>query len=295
MRIPKHSTVVGLLGITMLFAAACSRPPEREGFATPDDAAKALQSALKTNDQDRLRKIFGPDAVAAVASGDPIADRNDREVVALAMEQSWRWNLLDSTRQELIIGDEQWPFPAPLVKQGNEWRFDGKAAEEEILARRIGRNELNVIGLCSSYVRMQRVYASQAHDGKPAGLYARRLRSTPSHQDGLYWPTKPGEPRSPMGDLVAEAASDGYAEDKAPQTPFWGYYFRVLSTPADAPPDRHALVAYPAVYASSGVMTFIVNQDGVIREKDLGPETAKSAQALTELNPDSSWTPVSIR
>jgi hypothetical protein len=295
MRIPKHPGAVGLLGITLLFSAACSRPSEREGFATPDDAAKSLLGALKANDQDRLSKIFGPDAVAAVASGDPIADRNDREVIALAMEQSWRWNPLDSNRQELIIGDEQWPLPAPLVKQGGEWRFDGKAAEEEILARRIGRNELNVIGLCSSYVRLQREYASQSHDGKPAGLYARRLRSTPGHQDGLYWPTKPGDPRSPMGDLVAEAASDGYSEDKAPQTPFWGYRYRILSTPADASPRSHALLAYPAVYSSSGVMTFIVAQDGVVREKDLGPDTTRLAQGLKESTPDSTWAPVGVR
>jgi hypothetical protein len=295
MRVLKHSTEVGLLGFALLLAIACSPAREREGFASPDDAAKALQGALKADDQDRLRKIFGRDAVAAVASGDPIADRHDREVIALAMEQSWRWNPLHSDRQELIIGDEQWPFPAPLVKQGNEWQFDGKAAEEEILARRIGRNELNVIGLCSSYVRMQSEYSSRPRDGKPAGLYARRLRSTPGHQDGLYWPTKPGERRSPMGDLIAAAASDGYAEDKAPQTPFWGYRFRILSTPADASTGGHALLAYPAVYSSSGVMTFIVSQDGVVREKDLGPETTKLAQGLTELNPDSSWLPVSVR
>ena len=308
MRFLKLVVRVAVLGLAILFVPGCNRAPAHAKFATPDEAAAALLQALKTDSLDKLQAIFGRDAMEASASGDPVSDRRDREVIALAMEQSWCWAPRGADRKELVIGDEQWPFPAPLVRTGNEWQFDAKAGKEEVLARRIGRNELGIVSLCRAYVGMQREYASQPHDGKPAGFFAQRLRSTPGRQDGLYWPVKPGEKPSPLGDLAAEATAEGYDQNKSSSSPFWGYHFRILTAQGPAAPGGKksyvangdmaggfALVAFPAKYGSSGVMTFIVNQDGVVYEKDLGEGTANQATQLTEYNPDESWTEVRVR
>ncbi len=273
-------------------------------FANPDEAASALLQALKADDTGRLQAIFGPQATQTAASGDPASDRNDRQVIALAMEQSWRWQPAGAHRMELIVGDEQWPFPAPLVRTGAGWQFDGETGAREVLARRIGRNELRVIRLLRAFPDMQNQYASQPHDGKPAGLFAVRIRSTPGRQDGLYWPAAPGQP-SPLGDLAAEAAAEGYAQPNASPSPFWGYYFRILTAQGNAAPGGRrsylvngdmrggfALIAFPARYGSSGVMTFMVNQDGTVYQKDLGPDTLNLAANITEYNPDASWTEV---
>jgi hypothetical protein len=305
MRISSDSKLVLPFALAFAILTSCSRAPQQVRFASPDDAAKALLAAFKTNDMERLKQVFGSEQVEAAMSGDPVADRHDREVVALAMQQSWRWEPLGDGRQELIIGDEKWPFPVPLAKNGNEWQFDSKAGQERILARRVGRNELNVINLCRAYCRMQARYASQPHDGLPAGLFAQRLRSNAGREDGLYWPKKPGERNSPLGDLAAEAAADGYDLNKPPATPFWGYYFRILHAQGpDAPggrksyvvdgrmPGGHALLAYPAKYGASGVMTFIVSRDGVVYEKDLGKEGGALAAKMSEYNPDGSWSQV---
>jgi len=305
MRYLKHVVPVAVLGLAILFVPPCAKAQERAKFATPDEAATALLQAVKTDSLEKLQAIFGRDAMEASASGDPVSDRNDRQVVALAMEQSWRWAPRGTDHKILIIGDEQWPFPAPLVKSGNEWQFDSDEGKEEVLARRIGRNELGIIELCRAYVDMQEEYASQPHEGKPAGLFAQRLRSTSGHQDGLYWPVKPGERPSPLGDLAAEAATEGYDTSSSSSSPFWGYQFRILTAQGPAAPGGKksyvvngemsggfALLAYPAKYASSGVMTFVVSQEGAVHEKDLGKDTATQASGLTEYNPDESWTAV---
>jgi hypothetical protein len=223
------------------------------------------------------------------------------------MGQSWRWAPRGEGTKELIIGDEQWPFPVPLVKTGNEWQFDSEKGKEEVLARRIGRNELRIVDVCRAYVGMQREYAGQPHDGKPAGFFAQRLRSSAGRQDGLYWQTKPGERRSPLGDLVAKAEAEGYDLNKSAAKPFWGYHFRLLTAQGPAAPGGKksyvkngdmpggfALLAYPAKYASSGVMTFVVGPDGIVYEKDLGKDTATQALGLAEYNPDESWTAVRV-
>ena len=286
----------------LLMGLSCSRPPAQSKFATPDDAAKALMQALKAENMEQLTAIFGRSTLEAVASGDTVSDKSDREVVRLAMEQSWRWSPLGSDRKELIIGDEQWPFPVPLAKSGDQWVFDAEAGKQEVIARRVGRNELGVIELCQWYVDVQKEYAAESHDGKQAALYAQRLRSTRGHQDGLYWETNPDEKPSPLGDLVAQAAEEGYAKNQTESSPFWGYRFRILTAQgASAPggqkkyvvngdmPGGFALVAYPAKYGSSGVMTFIVNRDRVVYEKDLGKDTLSLAANMTEYNPDNSW------
>ena len=307
MRSLKHLVPVAMLGLAILFAPACNKAPSEAKFATPDEAATALLQAFKTEDMGKMQAIFGREGMEAVASGDPVADRHDREVIALAMEQSWRWAAHGADGKELIIGDEQWPFPVPLVKTGNEWQFDSEEGKEEVLARRIGGNELGTIDVCRDYVGMQREYASQPHDGKPAGLFAQRLRSSPGRQDGLYWQRKPGERSSPLGDLVAEAEGEGYDQSKPESSPFRGYRYRILTAQGpDAPGGKKsyvvngdmsggfALLAYPTKYAFSGVMTFVVGQDGVAYQMDLGPDTGTQAPSVAEYNPDKSWTAVQV-
>jgi hypothetical protein len=254
---------------------------------------------------EKIQAIFGREGVEAVASGDPVSDRHDREVIALALEQSWRWAPHGADGKELIIGDEQWPFPVPLVKTGNAWQFAAEAGKQEVLARRIGGNELVVISLCRDYVRAQKEYASESHDGKPAGLYAQHFRSSPGLHDGLFWRLKRGERNSPFGELVAAAIAEGYDPGKLDSSPFRGYRFRILTAQGPAAPGGQksyvesgdmtggfALVAWPAKYAFSGVMTFMVGPDGVVYQKDLGEDTDTQASGLTAYDPDKSWTAV---
>jgi hypothetical protein len=305
MRELKRNTLLAAQGLMLLMGTACTKAPSEARFATPELAATTLLKAVKENDTAKMEAMFGRSVIEAVSSGDPTSDAHDRELVALAMEQSWRWVPLSADRSELVIGDEQWPFPASLVKTGSQWRFDGEGAKEEILMRRIGRNELNVISICHAYVGAQRRYADDPHDGKPAGFFAQRLRSSPGREDGLYWPKSPGKRRSPFGDLAAQAAAEGFDENRSSSKPLWGYHFRVLTAQGDAAPGGRrsflrngdmsggfALVSFPAKYASSGVMTFMISHDGVVYEKDLGMETATLALRLTEYNPDATWSEV---
>jgi len=302
MRSLKLIVIMAILGLA---PAAFSQPSVQTKFASPQEAAVALQEALKAGTPEKLQAIFGREWVKAAGSGDPVSDQHDREVVALAMEQPWHWEPINENTQELIIGDEQWPFPAPLVKVGNQWQFDSKKGKEEILARRIGRNELRIIDVCRAYAKMQREYAGQPHDGRPAGLFAQRIRSSPGRQDGLYWKKKVGEKRSPLDELVAAAVAEGYDLNKSESAPFYGYYIRMLTAQGPAAPGGKksyvvkgdmsggfALIAYPAKYASSGVMTFVVGPDGVVYQKDLGKDTAAKALRLQEYNPDKSWAAV---
>src|SRR4051812_28108874 len=181
MRAHNHFTSA-LVVSALLLGASCTKTSSQSKFATPDDASKALIQAFKAGDTQQLAALFGRETLEEVASGDAVSDKQDREVIALAMEQSSRWTPLGSDRQELIVGEEQWPFPIPLAKSGDQWSFDSERGKHEVIARRIGRNELGVIGLCHAYVDWQKEYAALPHDGKPAGLYAQHLRSTPGHQ-----------------------------------------------------------------------------------------------------------------
>lgn len=305
MRSLKYIVSMTMLGLVILFVPAWSKPPAQAKFATPEEAATALHQAFQAKGVEKVEAIFGHEWVEAAVSGDPVSDQHHREVVALAMEQSWHWDPLGKDSMELIIGDEQWPFPVPLVRMGKMWQFNSKEGLEEVLARRIGHNELKVIDICRDYVGMQREYAGQPHDGKPAGLFAQRLRSASGRQDGLYWQRTPGERRSPLGGLIAEAETEGYDRNKSASAPFQGYHFRILKAQGPSATGGKksyvvngdmsggfALLAYPAKYASSGVMTFIVGQDGVVYQKDLGKDTATKVSHLVEYNPDKSWTAV---
>jgi hypothetical protein len=302
----KHPVPLAVLGLTILFALGCHKAAAQAKFATPDEAAVALHQAFKTEDLGKIQSIFGREGVEAVASGDAVSDRHDRAVIALAMEESWRWAPRGDGK-ELIIGDEQWPFPVPLVKTGDGWQFDPEQGKQEVLARRIGSNEFDAINVCRDYVGMQQEYARHPHDGKKAGLFALRLRSSPGREDGLYWQRKFGGKVSPLSDLIAEATAEGYDMNKPESSTFRGYHFQILTAQGPAAPGGKksyvtngdmkggfALLAYPDKYAYSGVMTFVVGQDGVVYQKDLGKDTATQALSLAEYNPDESWTAVRV-
>src|SRR4051812_11598248 len=289
------SAIVCVLALTG--SLSCRGGSSPQTFATPEDAVKQLVDVAKKGTIDDLVKILGPDAQPLVEASDPATARQHRQVFVVAAREGWRLEENGPDRRTLIVGNEAWPFPVPLVKEGSRWRFDTATGVEEVVARRIGRNELAVIRACRTYVFAQLLYARRGHDGKPAGLYATTFRSDTGKQNGLYWPAVRGEKRSPLGELVAQAAGDS-----ATPTPFHGYYFRILKTQGpDAPGGAgdyvvkgemsggFALVAWPASYDGTGVMTFIVNRDGTVREKDLGPETATLASTMTAYNPDATW------
>ena len=302
-----HSIVLAwALGVALALPLS-AQTKQPMAFPTPESAARALAHAAKADGMDELLAIFGSGGDKVLATSDPVTARRNRETFAVAFAEEWRVQDLAAGRKELVIGHESWPFPVPLVKTARGWGFDVVAGKEEILDRRIGRNELAAIETCRTYVRVQYAYASTGHDGKPAGLYAQKFGSDAGRQNGLYWPAAAGQPRSPLGDLIAKAADDGQARDataatSAARTAFHGYYFRILSAQGAAASGGaknyvdggdmrggFALVAWPAEYDASGVMTFVVNQDGVVFEKDLGPETSTKASTLTHFDPDLTW------
>ena len=263
---------------------------------------QALETVIATGDVHELIGLFGPDAQLLVDTTDPVTARQRREVLAVAMAEGWR--LVDqASGKVLVIGNEVWPFPVPLAHNAFGWRFDTAAGKQEVLARRIGRNELAVIDIIHRYVAAQRRYAAVSHDGQPAGLYAQKIRSDPGRQNGLYWPAAGGRERSPLGELIAEAADRPSREGESP-APFHGYYFRILTAQGPAAErgahnyiingamaGGFALVAWPAQYDVTGIMTFLVNHDGIVHEKDLGRRTGREVERLTTYDPDSSWQP----
>ncbi len=273
--------------------------------ATPEIAVENLKTALQTPGTDGLDALFGPKAREILSSGDPVTDQWNREVVTVALGQRCEIAGTGDAR-ELIIGNEQWPFPVPLLKGPDGWYFDVVAGADEIFARRIGRNELFVIEACRTYVSAQHEYAEVGHDGNPAGTFAQKFRSQPGKQDGLYWDAQPGEDASPLGAFFASATLEGYAAaDGNQQTPFRGYYFRILNAQGakanggamDYVKDGRmsggfGLIAVPAEYGNSGIMSFIVNQDGVVYESDLGPDTAAIAAETTTFNPTRKWSAI---
>ena len=211
-------------------AASASAAPTGRTFATPEEAVRALADVVKSGDMTALLAIFGPDGQTLVSSSDPATGRKHQEVFLAAFSERWRLNEIAKNRKELVIGNEDWPFPVPLAKGRTGWFFDSAAGLEEVISRRVGRNELAVIEVCRTYVRAQHAYAATGRDGAPPNVYARRLRSTAGRHDGLYWPAEKGQPRSPLGDLVAAAAKDGtdLATERSDRVPFHGYYFRIL-------------------------------------------------------------------
>jgi hypothetical protein len=277
-----RSTLTGLCVVAAAATIGCgwmSKGTGQQTYASPEDAAKALIDTARKGTIDDLMKIFGPDAQPLVDNADPKAQQLRRQVFVVASRERWRLVEDGADRRTLEIGNESWPFPVQIVKDGSRWKFDTANGVEEVVARRIGRNELAAIRACRTYVVAQLLYAERGHDGKPAGVYATVIRSDPGKQNGLYWPAARGEKRSPLGDLIADAADQG-------KTPFHGYHFKILK-PSQA--NGFALVAWPAQYDTTGVMTFVVSEDGVVREKDLGQETDQAVTAMAAYSPDDTW------
>ena len=298
--------VGALCGLAFALAATLSAPawaaaPAQQGFPSPEGAVDALVAATRGDDTAALLRILGPHGRKLVFSGDPVADRQGRSRFVAAYDHRHGIERQGADKAILLIGDTHWPFPIPIVGKGEVWRFDTAAGAQEILARRIGRNELNAIEVCRAYVDAQRDYATKDRNGDGLREYAQKFRSAPGKHDGLYWPVKPGEEASPLGPLVAAAHAQGYG-GSGKRAPYHGYYYKILARQgAHAAGGAHdfiahghmiggfALVAFPARYGASGVKTFIVNQDGVVYEKNLGPRTAAIARRMTAYDPDPSW------
>ncbi len=273
-------------------------------FSSDKQAAATLLAAIKSQNHQQLRLIFGPD-IKELASGDKVEDHRHFEEFVTHAKQNFQLQKQNATTSILLIGKKDWPFPIPLIRQPDgRWFFDTAAGKDEILDRRIGGDELEAINVCRMYVTAQRKYFSTTHDGSSVRQYARRLASKAGEHDGLYWPAGSGEPQSPFSALAAQAQAAGYTPGahKGPR-PFFGYYFHILTKQGPAAPggamnyvtnghmtSGFGLVAFPDKYGASGVMTFIVNKQGQVYQKNLGPQTVAIAGKLNSYNPDGSWT-----
>jgi Protein of unknown function (DUF2950) len=282
----------------------------QETFSSPTAAADALAAAAKKHDKQEMLAILGHSGQELIYSGDRVADKANNDRFVEKYQEMHRFVATGKGRLFLYIGAENWPLAIPLQKSGAKWYFDTSYGKQEVLYRRIGSNELNVIKVCQEIVNSEREYYAALHDGGSVHQYAQKFRSSPGNQDGLYWQVKSGEqPESPLGPLVAEAASEGYKHHARHAAghprPFHGYVYRLLTRQGAAAhggaqnyivdgkmTGGFALVAYPVRYRDSGVMTFVVNQDGQIYQKDLGPETERIASEMVEYNPDDTWQPV---
>jgi hypothetical protein len=294
------SLVLGLGGAR----AALAQESGQKTFSSAAEAAEAFAAAAQNNDEATMLAILGPSGRDLISSGDPVADKERHDTFAAKYRASHQFAGAADGRTFLYIGEENWPTPIPLRQNGSQWYFDTEYGKQEIFFRRIGSDELDSIKVCGAITDAQRDYYSALHDGASEHQYAQKFRSTAGTQDGLYWEVKAGaQPNSPLGPLVAEAASEGYQHTAQPH-PFHGYFFRLLTGQgANAPGGAKsyivagkmtggfALVAYPASYRDSGVMTFIVNQDRQVYQKDLGPDTGQIAGAMAAYDPDATWQP----
>lgn len=277
----------------------------QKSFASPEAAAKALADAVRVQDAQALLAVVGPASKDWLFTGDPVADRDDWAKFLAAYDRKNEIGKDGDTRATLIVGDDHWPFPAPLVNKGGQWVFDAAAGREEIINRRIGHNELDTLQTLLAIVDAQREYAAADPDKTGFNAYARRFISSDGKKDGLYWPTPAGAAPSPLGPLVGAAAREGYRVKTGQQqpAPYHGYHYRMLTAQGKAANGGaydylvngrliggFAVVAYPAKYGVSGVMTFIVNHDGTVYEKDLGKATPTEAAKITRFNPDKTWT-----
>jgi len=272
-------------------------------FASPDEAVKALKTATEAKDQAALQEIFGPE-FQELRTGDQVQDANNAQRFAAEMAQSCNQIKEGDDKITLEVGTNDWPMPIPLVKADGQWHFDTAAGKEEIINRHIGKDELHAIGVCRAYVTAQQQYFRLSRDASGEMVYALKFKSSSGKKDGLYWPPVENEPASPFGPLVAEAHAEGYIIHRSSgRHPFHGYYFRILTRQGEAASGGimdylshgsltggFALVAYPEHWDQSGIMTFIVNQDGKVFQQNLGEKTSRIAAAMKEYNPDSDWT-----
>ncbi len=292
----------GLLAAALPAPISFAADTAQKHFASPEEAVQALVAAAKADDMTAFHPVLGADEKALIESGDPVADRLAVAGFVERYESAHRILKTSPARAELEVGEDRWPLPIPIVKDAAGWRFDGKAGEAEILSRRIGRNELSTVEACLAYVDAQREYYERNPEKSPLLHYSRFFSSAPDRRDGLYWPTAADEEPSPLGPLFDEANAEGYQLGKGGEpAPYHGYYFRILEGQGSRAPGGaysylaknqlvggFALIAYPARYAVSGVMTFLVNHEGVVYETDLGPETVDRARAISlfDLAPD---------
>ena len=301
-RLASGAGACGLLGllIAMLLPAVAQEAGEKT-FAAPEEASKALYDNAKASDKSALLTVLGQSATNVISSGDEVQDKNARDTFLERYVQMHRWAKQTDGSMTLFIGAENWPFPIPLKKNtSGQWYFDTKAGEQEILLRRIGKNEIAAIRVLGALVDGQDEYYNATHDGDSTKQYAPKIISDPGKQNGLYWKVAEGQPESPIGPLVAFATGEGYGGEKA--QPFHGYFYHSLTGQGanvkggaksyivnGKMTNGFAFVGYPAEYRVSGVMTFLVDQAGVIYEKDLGPQTADLAKAMTAYDPDKTW------
>jgi hypothetical protein len=279
----------------------------QESFKTPEAAVEALGTAAKSDDSRKaLLTVLGQGGADIVSSGDPVADDATRQRFLDSYDAKHQVTMEGDDKATLIIGQDDFPFPIPLVRKDDMWRFDTAAGRREILYRRVGRNELDAIQAALAYVDAQNDYADKDRTGAGPGVYAQRIVSEPGKKNGLYWPAAQGGDESPLGELVAQATAQGYrVGGERERAPYHGYYFKVLTKQGpDAPGGAldyvvrgkmiggFALVAYPAQYGNSGIMTFLVNHNGVVYQKDLGARTTEIAERMSAYNPDQSWTKV---
>ena len=307
--IPRWSVAL-MLSILVLASSSCNRqeqPAEtqvqtaQKTFASPDDAAKALVEAAKSDNREAMLAIFGPESKEFIYSGDAGRDKTEFAGFVSDYDIMHRWRKLDNNSEVLITGADNKTFPIPLKKNdAGQWAFDTVAGKQEILARRIGRNEIAAIDVCGAVADAQKQYFSQPRDG--IKQYAQKFISDEGKQNGLYWPSPEGQPKSPLGPLLAYASAQGFQVKPDSHQPFYGYFFQMLEKQG---PDAKggvknyivngrmtggfAVLAYPAQYGDTGIMTFIINQNGVVFEKDLGKTTDQVAATMTEFNPDKSW------
>ena len=296
-----NRTLLALIACGLLCATASAQ----QAFKTPDEAASALADAAKSGDPKAIVTVLGPDGTDIVSSGDEVADAATRQKFLAAYDAKHQITMEGDSKAIMVIGTEDFPLPIPLVRKDGMWKFDTAAGREEILFRRIGKNELDAMQASLAYVDAQNEYAEKDR-GAGKGVYAQRIISSAGKKDGLYWPTAQGEEPSPLGEIVAQATAQGYRVGGG-RTPFHGYYFKILDKQGAAAPGGEleyivrgkmiggfGLVAYPAEYRNSGVMTFIVNHNGVVYQKDLGPRTAELAERMKAFNPDKTWQKVDV-
>lgn len=301
------SLVILLIATLILFGFYQKSDAQQKTFKSPEEAVQSMIGSLKAHDTKELLAFFGPAGKGFISSSDEVADKATRDRFVKSYEEMNKLVRETDRKVTLVVGNEEWPFPIPIVKVGETWRFDTKAGKEELLNRQVGRNELNTIQVCLAMVDAQREYALKDQDGDNLLEYAQKFRSTKGKKDGLYWEAKEGEAQSPLGALVAKAVEEGYSGKKSAGSPvpYHGYFYKILKAQGkNAPGGAYdyvvrgkmiggfAFVAYPSQYGASGVMTFIVNHDGVVYQKNLGKDTEKIASAMKKFDPDKTWTKV---